>query len=307
MSLGRSQPDDTQRIFAFDGDEPTGCEAAYESWHQALTNVGAADVAAAAVRQGRPAPMARLHGWLKETPAAKEEQRSFSATDDQIGQTTCTSDADKATDGADGAAAADEAADGADDEDEGGKGARRGDGQEVLDCWRLVDGQAAPLLQQEKARRHKEEDREDPVRARYQAYHHTVSDIFLPLSAVAIKITLKLRGELSRNSGQLDNKLVFATSFNLIKFLYVDLSTGEVFVFTRKPWAPFEAAVPSDAKKGDGFARWFEEYVRRLESKWYVMDFISPQESPMSLGISLFPATPPEMTATSSLDASLLA
>ncbi|CAE7496318.1 unnamed protein product [Symbiodinium sp. CCMP2592] len=161
----------------------------------------------------------------------------------------------------------------------------------VLDCWRLVDGQAAPLLQQGATWAGGTmpvlSDRDDWSRGLfggYQTYHHTVSDIFLPLSA-AIKITLKLREELSRvpsfeKPGLLDNKLIFATSFNLIKFLYVDLSTGEVFIFTRKPWAPFEAAVPSDAKKCDGFARWFEEYVRRLESKWYVMDFISPQVGP---------------------------
>jgi len=218
----------------------------------------------------------RLHGWLKETPASKAIRETLrgGAKEEDISQLDqiCSSVSPM-----------------------------------VLDCWRLVDGQAAPLLQQGATWAGGTmpvlSDRDDWSRGLfggYQTYHHTVSDIFLPLSA-AIKITLKLREELSRvpsfeNSGQLDNKLIFATSFNLIKFLYVDLSTGEVFIFTRKPWAPFEAAVPSDAKKCDGFARWFEEYVRRLESKWYVMDFISPQESPMSLGISLFPATPPEMT-----------
>eukprot|EP00439_Symbiodinium_sp_Y106_P021093 s8002_g2.t1 len=45
-------------------------KAAYESWHQALRNVGAADVAAAALRQGRAAPMARwIRTWSRQVDA----------------------------------------------------------------------------------------------------------------------------------------------------------------------------------------------------------------------------------------------
>eukprot|EP00435_Cladocopium_sp_Y103_P004061 s481_g1.t1 len=175
----------------------------------------------------------------------------------------------------------------------------------VVDCWRLVDGQDLPLDPQVAPMVRSLPPLADGdewshgLFGGYQCYDHEICNVFLPLEA-AKNITQHFAAMLKDRIPDMEekvlaNKMVFGMSFNAAKVLFVDLKDGQVYIFTRKNRSILELAVPSGDGK-DGFLRWFEEYARRLDSGYFSIDCLRPEEAPLQSGISLFPCAAPELT-----------
>lgn len=252
----------------------------FQSWHQALRSVSPANALLALRSDTRPSQHVghrwvtvwrRIKSWLKENPSAKQIKESLR----------------------------NEAADLSALE-------KMGALPSVMNCWRMVDGQDVPLDPQvaSMARTVNALGEGDQwshgLFGGYQTYDHEVCTVFLPLDA-AMNITQHfcqmLRDRIpDLTENVLANKVVFAMSFNAVKVFFVDVRDGRVYVFTRKRFAALELAVPDSGATTDGFVRWFEEYGRRLQSNFYTMDYLRPEEAPLQMGISLFPNAPPELT-----------
>lgn len=77
----------------------------------------------------------------------------------------------------------------------------------------------------------------------YAAYDHEVSTVLLPLRN-AVRLTLFLQTRVAQLKEQHRTKLAFACSFNLSKIFFVDISSGAVHAWTRRPSPLMELAVP---------------------------------------------------------------
>ncbi|CAJ1388691.1 unnamed protein product [Effrenium voratum] len=247
----------------------------FRSWHKVLLQLSTS-MGSAAVRSGQlalphvrwMAVWRRIRSWLSSTPGAERIHDSLRSEAKDLSPLE-----------------------------------QMGAVPQVMDCWRLVDGQDAPLDPQvahmTRSMRAMTDGDEWSLGlfGGYQAYEHEVCTVFLPLVA-ALSITEHfcniLQARVPELKEVLQGKLIFAASYNVTKVFFVDLSDGLVYIFTRNPRSPLELAIPR-GKPGDGLLRWFEEYAQRLHSTFYTMDCLRPEAHPLLCGISLFPKTAPEL------------
>jgi len=124
--------------------------------------------------------------------------------------------------------------------------------------------------------------------------------VLLPLAS-ALALTRVLWQSVPLLRTEHPRKLAFACSFNFSKILLVDVYEGSVCAWTRRSEPLLQPAVPNglaeavglDAprrQQAEGLVQWFEEYIRRLEAGIYVVEPLRPERSPLTKGISLFPA-----------------
>lgn len=252
---------------------------AFQSWHQALGEVSATCARTALHGSAGSLPSwssrwiaawRRIKTWLKRQPNARGIHESLRSEASDVSYLE-----------------------------------KQGALKSVVDCWRLVDGQDLPLDPQVAPMVRSLPPLADGdewshgLFGGYQCYDHEICNVFLPLEA-AKNITQHFAAMLKdrvpdMQETVLANKMVFGMSFNAAKVLFVDLKDGQVYIFTRKNRSILELAMPRGDGK-DGFLRWFEEYARRLDTGYFGIDCLRPEEAPLQSGISLFPCAAPELS-----------